>query len=123
MLFDLSTLATADGAELDDALSAINTELRRRITSDDSGLAELVHRIWPTAVAVMCDVLWEEYPTASAEGVLLADGASIPVAPDSAPDGWDEVCDEVANLAAIDGAIESDFDHGYLIRVDAERLE
>ncbi len=117
MLFDLSVLPTADEADLGEALSAINAELRRRITSD-GGLAALVHQTWPNAIAVLCDVVWDDYPTASAEGVLLADNTTIDVDPDSAPDDWDQVCDEVANLAAVDGAISDDYEHGYLIRFD-----
>ncbi|ONH25192.1 hypothetical protein [Pseudofrankia asymbiotica] len=117
MLFDLSMLPTADETDLGEALSAINGELRRRITSD-GGLAALVHQTWPSAVAVLCDVVWEDYPTASAEGVLLADNRTIHVAPESAPPEWGEICDEVANLAAVDGAISDDYEHGYLIRFD-----
>jgi len=117
VLFDLSMLPTADEADLGEALSAINAELRRRITSD-GGLAALVHQTWPSAVAVLCDVVWEEYPTASAEGVLLADNTTIDIDPDGAPEQWGEICDEVANLAAVDGAISDDYEHGYLIRFD-----
>lgn len=117
MLLDLSILPTADEADLGEALSAINAELRRRITSDD-GLAALVHQIWPSAVAVLCDVVWEDYPTASAEGVLLADNTTIDIDPDDAPEQWSEICDEIANLAAVDGAISDDVEHGYLIRID-----
>ncbi len=117
MLFDLSTLPTADEADLSQALSAINAELRRRITSDD-GLASLVRQTWPDAVAVLCDVGWDDYPTASAEGVLLADNTTIDVVPESAPEQWDAICDEVANLAAVDGAISDDYEHGHLIRFD-----
>ncbi|ORT46834.1 hypothetical protein [Frankia sp. KB5] len=116
MLFDLSVLPTADEDDLSAALSAINAELRRRITTD-GGLASLVHETWPTAVAVLCDMDWGDYPTASAEGVLLADNSTIHVAPESAPQEWDAICDEVANLAAVDGAISDDIEHGYLIRL------
>ncbi|MCK9903906.1 hypothetical protein CC117_27705 [Parafrankia colletiae] len=118
MLFDPSLLPTADEADLGEALSAINAELRRRISSDDGGLAALVHQTWPSAVAVLCDVVWDDYPTASAEGVLLADNTTIDVDPDSAPDEWDAISDEVTNLAAVDGAISDDHEHGYLIRFD-----
>ncbi|CUU61008.1 hypothetical protein Ga0074812_15233 [Parafrankia irregularis] len=115
MIIDPSVLPTADEADLNSALSAINAELRRRITSDD-GLFSLVRRTWLNAVAVLCDVDWDDYPTASAEGILLADNTTIDVDAASAPDDWDVIRDEVANLAAVDGVISADQEHGYLIR-------
>ena len=118
MLFDFSALPTADEDDLGAALSAINAEFRRRITSD-GGLSSLVRQSWPDAVAVRCDVVWDDYPTASAEGVLLADNTTVDLDPDAAPEQWAEICDQVANLAAIDGAITDDYQHGHLIRLDA----
>ncbi|ABW12002.1 hypothetical protein Franean1_2572 [Parafrankia sp. EAN1pec] len=93
MLLDLSALPTAADDELSTALSAINTEVRRRITADGR-LASKVHQLYPTAVAVLCDVVRDNYPTASAEGVLLADN---------------------------NGAIGEDLTHGPLIRLDVPR--
>ncbi|TCJ34670.1 hypothetical protein [Parafrankia sp. BMG5.11] len=61
---------------------------------------------------------FDEYPTASAEGVLLADDTVIPVDARTAPDLWGEICDEVADLAAVDGAIGEDVTHGHLVRLD-----
>ncbi|KPM56980.1 hypothetical protein ACG83_03975 [Frankia sp. R43] len=116
MLFDLSVLPTAEAHDLSAALSAINTELVRRINAD-GGFASKVRELYPTAVAVLCDVVWDEYPTASAEGVLLADDRVIPVDARTAPDLWGEICDEVADLAAVDGAIGEDVTHGHLIRL------
>ncbi|MEX5711951.1 hypothetical protein AB1484_27560 [Parafrankia sp. FMc6] len=120
MLLDLSALPTAADNELSAALSAINTEMRRRITAD-GGLASKVHQLYPTAVAVLCDVVRDDYPTASAEGVLLADNTTIVVEARSAPDLWGEIGDEVADLAAVDGAIGDDLSHGPLIRLDVPR--
>ncbi|KPM50252.1 hypothetical protein ACG83_41270 [Frankia sp. R43] len=117
MLIDPSLLPTTDEADLNAALSAINTELLRRITADD-GLAALVRQTWPTAVAVLCDVVWGDYPTASADGVLLADDTTIDVDENNAPDDWGEISDKVADLAAVDGAIAEDYEHGHLIRFD-----
>ncbi|ABD11091.1 hypothetical protein ThrDRAFT_03672 [Frankia casuarinae] len=117
MLFDLSVLPTVEDDDLSAALSAINAELRRRITAD-GGFASKVHELYPTAVAVLCDVVWDDYPTASAEGVLLADDTVISMDPRTAPDLWGEICDEVTDLAAVDGAIGEDVTHGHLIRLD-----
>jgi hypothetical protein len=116
MLFDPAVLPSVDESDLGLALSAINEEFRRRITAD-GGLADLVREAFPGAVGVLCDVVWEDYPTAAPEGVLFADGTTLDVAnDDTAPESWGEVCDAVANLAAVDGAINEDYVHGYLIR-------
>jgi energy-converting hydrogenase Eha subunit B len=116
-LFDLSVLSTAEDGDLSTALSAINAELRPRIAAD-GGFASKVHQLYPTAVAVLCDVVWEDLPTASAEGVLLAHDTVISVDEETAPDLWGEIRDDVADLAAVDGAIHEDFCHGHLIRLD-----
>ncbi len=120
MLFDLSDLSCAEDADLSAALSAITAELRRRIFTDD-GFASKVHALHPTAVAVLCEVVWDDYPTASPEGVLLADGTVHRADPLAASVQWAEICDDVASLAAVDGAITEDVNHGHLIRLDPPR--
>jgi len=115
MLFDPAVLPAAEEADLNAALSAINEEFKRRISAD-GGLADLVRQDFPEAVAVLCDVVWDDYPTASAEGVLLVDGTTIDLDEDTAPESWGEVRDMVADLAAVDGAISEDYEHGHLIR-------
>jgi hypothetical protein len=118
-LINPAEIHTATDDDLYTALGALNEELRCRVDRD-GGLAAAVRAVCPTAVAVLCDVEHSSgYPTAAPEGVLLADGTTVWIERDDEDDtarqAWLVTCDEVANLAAVDGAIIDDFEHGWMV--------
>jgi hypothetical protein len=121
-LIDPAQIRAADENTLYHALSVVNEELRRRIDSND-GLAATVRALYPTAVALLCDVETSSgYPTAEPCGVLLADGTTIDVGQydddPTAQQAWLVTCDDVASLAAVDGAIVSDSTHCWIVKFD-----